>query len=167
MTSCRDAFIAGLILVVSPLAARVAAAQVLTEHSASLQMARTIADAAVAECKAAGFDVSVAVVDRTGALRVLLRADSANPHNADLARRKAYTARTFHITSLEFAKRTVAGAPLEAQRNLAEVIALGGGVPVLIGAEAIGGVGVSGSSSQEQDEKCAAAGAAAVADSLH
>jgi uncharacterized protein GlcG (DUF336 family) len=141
-------------------------AQILSERSVSLQMARTIADAALAACKSEGFDVSVAVVDRSGAVKVLFRADSANPHNAELARRKALTARTFHITSMEFQKRTVDGAPLAAQRNLADVIALGGGVPILIGNDAIGGVGVSGSS-QEQDDKCAAAGVAAVEQALH
>jgi uncharacterized protein GlcG (DUF336 family) len=140
-------------------------AQVQNERSVSLQMARTIADAALSACRSEGFDVSVAVVDRSGAVKVLYRADSANPHNAELARRKAFTARTFHITSMEFQKRTVEGAPLAGQRNLADVIALGGGVPILIGNDAIGGVGVSGSS-QEQDEKCATAGLAAVEQSL-
>jgi uncharacterized protein GlcG (DUF336 family) len=141
-------------------------AQVLSERSVSLQMARTIADAALSACRSEGFDVSSVVVDRTGAVKVLLRADNANPHNAELARRKAFTARTFHITSMEFQKRTAEGSPLAAQRNLADVIALGGGVPILIGNEAIGGVGVSGSPSQEQDEKCAAAGVAAVEQTL-
>ena len=129
-----------------------AGAQVLTQRSVSLAMAKTAAEAALSACKEAGFDVTSAVVDRAGTLRVLLKADSASPHNAELARRKAFTALTFHITSTDFAKRSVQGAPLEAQRNLADVIALGGGVPILIGSEAIGGVGVSGTTTQEQDD---------------
>ena len=63
--------------------------QVLTERNISLQLARTIADASIAACKTDGFDVTVAVVDRAGDLKLLLRADTSNPHNADLARRKA------------------------------------------------------------------------------
>lgn len=157
----------GLTVLLSSVGARPSGAQVLSERSVSLQMARIVADAVLSECKAAGFDVSTAVVDRAGVLRLLMRADSSSPHNAELARRKAYTARTFRITSFEFEKRTIQGAPLEGQRNLADVIPLGGGVPILIGNDAIGGVGVSGTPSQEQDEKCAAAGVAAVADSLH
>jgi uncharacterized protein GlcG (DUF336 family) len=119
-------------------------AQVLTERNISLQLARTISDAAIAACKADGFDVTAAVVDRAGDLKLLLRADTSNPHNADLARRKAYTARTFGVTSMEFAKRTSGSSDLEGQRFLAEVVPLGGGLPIVIGAERIGGLGLSG-----------------------
>jgi hypothetical protein len=70
----------------------------------------TIANAAMAACKADGFDVTAAVVDRAGDLKVLLRADTANPHNADLARRKAYTSRTFKVPSMDVAKRGICRA---------------------------------------------------------
>ena len=155
--------LAAVCALVVPFGAR---AQVLTEHNVSLQLARTIGDAAIAACKADGYDVTAAVVDRAGDLKLLLRADSSNPHNADLARRKAYTARTFGVTSLEFAKRTNGPTELSGQRNLAQVIPLGGGVPIMIGTEKIGGLGLSGAPSQEADEKCAKAGLAAAASSL-
>jgi uncharacterized protein GlcG (DUF336 family) len=138
-------------------------AQVLTVHDISLQAARTMADAAIASCKGDGYDVSAAVVDRAGTLKLLLRADTANPHNADLARRKAYTARTFGVTSLEFAKRTAGDSALAGQRSLVDVVPLGGGLPILLGEEKIGGLGVSGAPAQEADEKCAKAGLAAAA----
>ncbi len=140
--------------------------QVLTERNISLQLARTIGEAALTACKTDGFDVTAAVVDRAGDLKLLLRADSSNPHNADLARRKAYTARTFGVTSLEFAKRTSGVSDLSGQRNLAEVIPLGGGIPIMVGNERIGAVGISGAPSQEADEKCAKAALAAAAGSL-
>jgi uncharacterized protein GlcG (DUF336 family) len=144
-----------------------AAAQgVLTERNVSLDLALRMAQAAIADCKADGYDVTAIVVDRSGATRVLLRSDAANPHNAELARRKAYTARTFRITSLEFARRTAAGELLEAQRLLDEVIPLGGGVPIVFEGQGIGGIGVSGGPSQEQDEKCALAGLNAGAEFL-
>jgi uncharacterized protein GlcG (DUF336 family) len=139
---------------------------VLMERNVSLQLARTIGDAAIAACKKDGFDVTAAVVDRAGDLKILLRADTSNPHNADLARRKAYTARTFGVSSLEFAKRTNGATELSGQRFLADVIPLGGGLPILIGTERIGGIGVSGAPAQEADEKCAQAGLAAAAGSL-
>jgi uncharacterized protein GlcG (DUF336 family) len=155
-----------LIAVVSVTASAAVRGQVLTERNISLQLARTIGDAAIAACKKDGFDVTAAVVDRAGDLKILLRADSSNPHNADLARRKAYTARTFGVSSLEFAKRTNGGTELSGQRFLADVIPLGGGLPILIGTERIGGIGVSGAPAQEADEKCAQAGLAAAAGSL-
>jgi len=69
-----------------------AGAQVLNEKNISVKMALAIAETALAEC---GDHVSVAVVDRTGRLRVFLQGDGAAPHNIELARRKAYTAETF------------------------------------------------------------------------
>jgi len=112
-----------------------AGAQILTERNISLQLALTVAQSAMAACKADGFDVTVAVVDRAGDLKVLLRADTANPHNADLARRKAYTSRTFKVPSMEVAKRTNGPTDLSGQRFLADVIPLGGGLPINIGTE--------------------------------
>jgi uncharacterized protein GlcG (DUF336 family) len=140
--------------------------QVLTERNVSLRLATLMANAAIAACKTDGYDVTVAVVDRAGDLKLLLRADTANPHNADLARRKAYTARTFGVPSMEVAKRTNGPTDLSGQRYLVDIIPLGGGVPIAIGTDKIGGLGISGSPTQEADEKCANAGLAAAAGSL-
>jgi len=140
-------------------------AQVITHRDVGVRMGLAIAEAALTECEKTGNSVSVAVVDRAGRLRVFLQADKANPHNLELARRKAYTARTFGRSSAEWAKRTVEMPELAAQRELADAIALRGGVPIKVGEETIGAVGVSGSSS-EGDEKCAMAGIAKVADQL-
>src|SRR5262249_30679986 len=77
-------------------------AQVLMERNVSAKMALTIAETALAEC---GSRVSVAVVDRAGRLRVFVQGEGAAPHNLELARRKAYTARTFGRASLQWAQR--------------------------------------------------------------
>ncbi len=148
--------------IVLPIAA--GAQGVIAERNVSLQLARVIADAAMA-CVANGAGVSVAVVDRSGQLRVLLRGDGSPPHGIELARRKAYTARTFRRPSLEWAKRTESG--LAGQRMLADVIPLGGGVPIKVGDETIGAVGVTGvPGGQEGDENCAKGAIAKVADQL-
>jgi len=139
-----------------------ASAQVLMQRDVSLRMALTIAETAVAEC---GMNASVAVVDRAGRLRVFLQGDGASPHNLELARRKAYTARTFRRTSAEWAKLTE--TTNAGQRMLADVIPLGGGVPIKVGEDTIGGVGLSGAPmGQAQEEACAKAGIAKVADQL-
>jgi len=140
--------------------------QILTERNISLPLALNIANAAMAACKGDGYDVSAAVVDRAGDLKVLLRADTANPHNADLARRKAYTARTFKVPSMEVAKRTNGPTDLSGQRFLVDIIPLGGGVPINVGNDTIGALGISGSPTQEADEKCANAAIASVAAQL-
>jgi len=141
------------------------AGQVLMQRDVSLHMALTIAEAAVAECEKNNNSVSVAVVDRAGRLRVFLQGDKAAPHNIELAQRKAYTARTFGRPSAEWAERTGAGSELEGQRQLEHVIALRGGLPIKVGDDTIGGVGVSGSTSAG-DEGCAMAGLAKVQDQL-
>jgi len=143
-----------------------AAAQgLVTERNLSLGMAKTIAEATLAECKSKGFHTSVAVVDRAGQVLVLLRDEQATAQTADMARRKAYTARMFRITTMEFQKRTAGDQPTSAQRDIADILALSGGAPIKIGDETIGGVGSAGSN-LEADDACAKAGIAKVADLL-
>ena len=119
----------------------------------------------LAACKAQGYNTAVAVVDRAGQVIVILRDEQASAQQADMARRKAYTARMFRTTTLEFQKRTATDPTLAAQRDVADILALGGGVPIQVGNETIGAVGSSGSS-QEMDDACAKAGIAKVKDLL-
>jgi uncharacterized protein GlcG (DUF336 family) len=128
-------------------------------------MATAIVAAAVAKCEKNGGGLTVAVVDRQGQLRALLVADEASPHHPELAQRKAYTALTTRRTSADWAKATEPGSRTAGQRSMAKVIPLSGGVPIKVGDETIGAVGVSGSST-EQDEVCARAGVSGVADQL-
>ena len=138
---------------------------VVTQRNLSLAMARTIAEAALAECKSKGFNTSAAVVDRAGQVLVIMRDEQATAQTAEMARRKAYTARMFRITTMEFQKRTANDPSLLPQRDVQDILALGGGFPILAAGEVIGGVASSGSS-QETDESCAKAGLAKVADQL-
>jgi uncharacterized protein GlcG (DUF336 family) len=132
---------------------------VVAQKTLSLGLARTMADAALAACKAKGFNTSVVVVDRAGQTIVALRDENASAQTMEMARRKAYTARMFRLSTLEFQKRTD-DPKYRAQRDVADILALGGGVPITIGNDAIGGIASSGSS-QEQDDACANAGLAA------
>ncbi len=132
-------------------------AQVLMQRNVSLDMAKTIADAALAMCAARGYSTSVAVVDRAGQTVLLMRSNDATPQTPEMARRKAYTARMFRRTSADWAARTLEDPVRLPQRDLADVLALGGGVPIMIGDETIGGAGSAGST-QQLDNDCAQAG---------
>ena len=145
-------------------AALALAGQLVTQKSLSLAMAKTMAEAALAECKAKGFNTSVVVVDRAGQVLVSLRDENATAQTTEMARRKAYTARMFRMSTLDFQKRTQ-DPVYAAQRDIADILALGGGVPINIGNETVGGIASSGSS-QPQDDACAKAGIAKVADLL-
>jgi uncharacterized protein GlcG (DUF336 family) len=103
-------------------------------------------------------------VDRAGQVLVILRDERATPQTPEMARRKAYTARMYGTTTLEFQKRST-DPNYAAQRDLTDILALGGGVPIKVGNETIGGVASAGST-QEQDDACAKAGIAKVADQL-
>ena len=137
----------------------------VSQRNLSLAMAKTIAEATLAECRSKGFHTAVAVVDRAGQVLVLLRDEQTTAQVAEMARRKAYTARMFRMTTAEFQKRTMPDQPLAAQRDIADILALSGGVPIKIGDETIGGVGSAGSN-LEADDACAKAGVAKVADLL-
>jgi uncharacterized protein GlcG (DUF336 family) len=144
-------------------------AQALTQRNISVAQAMAVVDAVIESCgRSDGLvTVTVAVVDRAGQPRVMVAADTSNPHNLDLARRKAYTALTFRRTSLAWVARTADGTARAGQRQMVDTIALGGGVPIMIDEEPIGAVGVSGApGGQPADDACAMAGVEAIADQL-
>jgi uncharacterized protein GlcG (DUF336 family) len=162
--SCASKVFAGLFLA-SILSAAAAAQGLVTQRNLSLALAKTIAEAALAECQSKGFHTAVAVVDRAGQVLVLLRDEQGTAQQGEMARRKAFTARMFRTSTLEFQKRTASDPTLLPQRDVADILALGGGVPIQVGNEIIGGVGSSGSN-QNTDDACARAGVAKVADQL-
>ena len=143
-----------------------AGAQVLMQKDVSARLAWAVIEAATAHCEQQGYSITVAVVDRVGRLRAYLQGDKASLANIELARRKAYTAVTFRRSSMEWAKRTAPGSDLFGQRSLTDVIPLGGGIPIKVGEDTIGAIGVSGAPGQEKDEACAQAGLDRVADQL-
>jgi uncharacterized protein GlcG (DUF336 family) len=140
-------------------------AQVQTQRDVTWKLALDIAQGAIDECAKRNVPISVAVVDRAGRMRVFIASDNPSPHSMELARRKAYTARTFRRSTLEWRDSTEPGKEAAGQRLLADVIPLGGGFPINVGNDTIGGVGVSGNN-QAGDEGCAKAGVAKVADQL-
>lgn len=152
----------GIVMILS---GRVIAQGLVMQRNLSLAIAKTIAEGALAECMAKGFHTSAAVVDRAGQVMVILRDEHATAQTAEMARRKAYTARMFRITTMEFQKRTAGDPAREAQRDLADILALSGGVPIQVGNDTIGAVGSAGST-LETDDACSKAGIAKVADLL-
>ena len=138
---------------------------VVTQRSVSLAMAQTIAEATLAECKSKGYNTAAAVVDRAGDVLVLLRHEQATSQMLEMARRKAYTARMFRVPTKEFQERTLNDPARAAQRDLHDILALSGGIPIQIGTDTIGAVGSAGST-LDIDDGCARAGVAKVADLL-
>ena len=149
-----------LVAALAVLAVSSAAGQgVVTQRILSLAAARTIAETALAECTSRGFRTSVAVVDRSGNLLVVLRHELAHPVTVEMARDKAYTAVVFRGSTMDFQRDTANDSTRLPQRDVPGILALGGGVPIYSAGEIIGAIASSGSS-QTTDDECAQAGAA-------
>ena len=142
-----------------------ASAQLLTEKSLSAAMAIAIAQTALETCAKQGYHVSVNVLGRNGEVLVAIRGDGAPPHTMENSQRKAYTARTFRIPSGEFAQR-VKDNPTLGAVHLTGIIAAQGALPIKVGDEVIGAVGVSGAPGGEKDEACAKSAIDRIADQL-
>jgi uncharacterized protein GlcG (DUF336 family) len=138
---------------------------VIMQRQLSLSLAATIAHAAMEECRKMGEHQSVTVLDRAGHILVVLRDEASPPHTIDFSRRKAYTARMFEQPSREFVDRIRNNPASAGLKDAPDVIASGGGIPIKVGDEVIGAVGVSGAHNG-RDEPCALAGLARVADQL-
>jgi uncharacterized protein GlcG (DUF336 family) len=137
---------------------------IVTQKTVSLAMATSIAQAAIAKCESMGFKVSAAVVDRGGQTVVMLKGDGSGLHTPEGAERKAYTARTFGQPSADFVKRMKDRPDSAGSLHYTRVLALPGGLPIKVGNEVVGAVGVSGSPGKDDD--CSQAGIDKVANEL-
>ena len=142
-----------------------ASAQLVEHKDLTAAIALSIAQTAIETCKANGYAVSATIVGRAGEIIVQIRGDGTGPHTMENAFKKAFTARTFRIPSGEMEKR-LKDNPQLAAIYLTNVIATQGALPITIGDDVIGAVGVSGAPGGDKDEACAKTGIDKVADQL-
>ncbi|MES2973804.1 MAG: heme-binding protein [Pseudomonadota bacterium] len=153
-------------LTLSLIAMTAQAQAVRTEKNMSLDLANQIAAASVAACTANGYAVAATVVDRQGTVRAVQRADNAGPHTLGASLQKAFTsasAKNSTLAMMEGAQKNPAAANLV---NIPGFLLLGGGVPVKVGNEVIGAVGIGGAPGGHLDEQCALAALDKVKDLL-
>ena len=128
-----------------------------------LSLAVRAATTALENCKKDGYRVSVAVVDRAGVLRAMVRGDGAGPHTVDSSRKKAYTAASLRRPTTEVAELINKVPALQALREMNDnILILGGGLPIEIGGEVVGAIGVGGAPGAHLDDACAQAGLDAI-----
>ena len=137
-----------------------------TVRSLTPEAALRAAQAALQSCARTGYQVAIAVSDRAGHPLVMLRDRLAGPHTPETAINKAYTAVTFKMDTLAFARATQANEASSGIRQLPRVVAIGGGLPIESAGALVGGIGVSGAPGGEADDVCARAGVAAIKDDL-
>jgi uncharacterized protein GlcG (DUF336 family) len=129
----------------------------------SLDTALRIGQAAIDKCRKDGVQVTVTVVDRGGHAQIVLRDTLSMDVSIPISHKKAYTAMEFNAPTSELEKR-FAGA--NGVGKLDELLMTAGGIPINVGGNIIGGIGVSGAPSGAADEICAQAGLDAVRDDL-
>lgn len=135
--------------------AQAMAVDVLTVKTLGMELARDIANEAVLACRAAGYQVSAVVVDRSGNLRAALRDDLASRFTLQIAEEKA---------NMTVMAGTDSGAFKDSREDIRQelnhidgIIVMQGGVQINAGGNRVGAVGVSGAPGGDKDEACARA----------
>jgi uncharacterized protein GlcG (DUF336 family) len=130
-----------------------------TEKVLPLSLAREAALGALTACERQGFHASVAITDRAGLVRVLMRDDQAGPHTLDTSVKKAYTAASLGLSTGALTQILMAHPEATGLRDMnGRILIMQGGLPIQAGTETIGGIGVGGTPGGETDEACARAG---------
>ena len=143
------------------------AQSVRSERNMSLELANQLAASGVAACLEKGYAVTVTVVDRAGSVRAVQRADNAGPHTLEASRAKAFTsasAKSPTLAMMEGAQKNPGAANLV---HIPGFLLLGGGVPVKVGNEVIGALGIGGAPGGHLDEQCANAALEKAKDQLN
>ena len=158
-------------LIFVPVLMGISTMQVLAEEQAmtvnikrlSLETALKIAQAAIAQCRKEGVQIAVTVVDRGGHPQAVLRDVLAMDITLPISKQKAHTALAFNSALSQMEDRFT--KPFQVAK-MDGLIVSAGGIPINIGGNILGGIGVSGAPSGLTDEKCAKAGLDAVSADL-
>jgi len=139
-------------------------AQLPNSKVLTVDVAQTIAMEAMTSCRAAGFKVTVLVVDGLNMPKAMIRDDGATAATTEVAKMKA-------TSTMLFGRPSGPAQPLPAGQAAPPPVVPGtinaqGGVPIKVGDVVIGAVAVSGAPGGDKDAACANAGLAKVADKL-
>ena len=145
----------GIVCCIAVLFAGLAHAQdVGSERTVTLKLAAEMAAAAVEDCSSKGYNTVAVVVDRSGYMKALMRAENARPHAIDIAIRKAHTAAMLGYETRILAENIGKGVTPASITNTPGFTSLLGGFPIKAGNEVIGGIGVSGAPGGPLDAAC-------------
>ena len=156
----------GLVVALATCLGAFAADATFTTKSLTPETALKAALAALAKCRADGYQVAVAVVDRSGLTQVLLRDRYAGAHTVDFAANKAWSAVSFRTNTRDLERATRPNESMSGLRHMPRATAVGGGVMVEGGGALMGGIGVSGAPGGDADHACATAGLKAISEDL-
>lgn len=125
------------------------------QTSLGTELAVELAQATVSGCAADGYNVAAAVTDRAGILLALVRAENAGAHTANAAIAKAYTSASSRNPTSGMAETVQKNPAAAGLVDIPGFLVLAGGVPVKVGKDTVGAVGVGGAPGGHLDEACA------------
>lgn len=99
-----------------------------------------LAEQANVEAHKLGKNVSIAVLNSSGVVLLLLKGDHVGPHNTEASRRKAFTSLSTKTASLELMRKAGSSDDARNLNTLPELLLLGGGVPVWKDGELVGSI---------------------------
>lgn len=122
------------------------------KHSISLDLAQKLANLSVKKAKELECNVSVSIVDESGLPKLFIRMDKAPLLSREVAFKKAYTSicTSSALSSEDFFNATIKknyGSVVYS--TLTDVTPLSAGFPIKVDGIAIGAIGVSGASSDQ------------------
>ena len=156
--------IRNIVLAAALLAPVAATAQELpTAPYLPVALASKAAEAALQACLAEGHNVSVAIVARDGATKVLLKGDNSGPHTGSSAAGKAFTSAALGRDTAGLAEFIASKPANDGLRDMDDrMVIQAGGLPIKFGKATVGGIGVGGAPSGDIDAGCAVAGLKAI-----
>jgi uncharacterized protein GlcG (DUF336 family) len=144
----------------------------ISTQKLSARLANELVGESVANCAQKGYAVVAVVVDLDGVRQAVLRGDGAPIHSLDNAFYKAYSSASLTLARKEDSTKAVAERMGKSppstvpQTPLPNVTYAVGGVTIMAGGTAIGGLGVSGAPGGQFDEDCARAAIAKIQDRI-
>jgi len=160
VSGCATVVVAMVALMTGPAFAQ----GLITTKRLSAALAMEAVMEAVDVCKKAGYAVTAIIVDNEGVRQAVIRGDGATVHTLDSAYAKAYTAASLAPVrkdgSTKGLSERIAKTPGVSTAGLASLPNINftpGGVTIMAGDEAIGGIGVGGAPGGNFDHDCAVA----------
>ena len=152
-----------LLLVINP-AIHAEEEAFVSTRALSMELANKLAMSAARYCTKQGYQVSVAVTDRSGKLLAFIKNPLAGSHTIDVAILKAATSASFQTPTIDMMKG------FDRLRDAPGVLLIGGGLPVRIGGHMYGAVGVSGAPAKKRtgdvDHACGQKGIDAIKEAI-
>ena len=162
MKKLAAALVTAIGIALAPVASQAQDEALFSTRTLTPETALKAVSAALKKCRADGYQVAVAVVDRGGVLQAALRDRFAGAHTPDTARRKAWTAASFRSNTTELVDFIVDNPAQSGIREVSNALLLGGGMIIDAGGSLVGAIGVSGAPNAAADDACAKAGIDAI-----